>query len=78
VDDKFQAGTQPNPKLAGDEHNPFQLPTKSVRKDEAAEAWRVLFIFLALLGAMALGVGLLAYFIYYHGLLDAPGPPRMP
>jgi hypothetical protein len=28
MDDKFQVGTQPNPKLAGDERNPFQLPTK--------------------------------------------------
>jgi hypothetical protein len=75
MDDKFQVGRQPDPKLAGGEHNPFELRTKNVRKDGTAEAWRVLILFLALLGALAIGAGLLAY-LTYHGLFQDVLPPR--
>jgi hypothetical protein len=68
MDDKFQVGKQPDPKLLGGQHDPLEMRTKSIRKDDTAEAWRVLIIFLALLGALAIGAGLLTY-LAYHGLL---------
>jgi len=79
MNDEFQVGRQPDPsdpKLGGDEYNPLELRTTSIRKDDTAEAWRVLIIFLALLGALAIGAGLLAYLVY-HGLLSTESaPPR--